>query len=79
MNKLFAIDENNQEVIVSESPVGSKKIIPNERISKNANNTLYYAVMTLSNMTMEDDLDLSIFKAMDKICQKMYAKHKGVK
>jgi len=77
MNKLFAIDEKTEEVIVSESPKGSKQIHFIERIGRKENEILYQAVMTLTCMSKDADLDLSLFKAMDKVCQGLYAKHKG--
>ena len=77
MNKLFAIDEKNNEVIVSESQKGSKKIIFIERISQKENETLYNAVVTLTIMSRNDNIDINLFKAMDKICQGLYAKYKG--
>lgn len=76
MNKLFAIDEKNNEVVISESQKGSKKIIFKERISQKENVTLYNAVMTLTAMSRNDNLDLRLFKAMDKICQELYNKYK---
>ena len=77
MNKLFAIDENTQEIIVSESPKGSTKIHFLERIARKENEILYTAVLTLTGMSREDDLDMRLFKAMDKVCQGLYAKYKG--
>lgn len=77
MNKLFAIDEKTQEVIVSESPKGSTKIIFSERINKKDNETLYNAVRTLSSITKATELDITLFKAVDKICQSVYEKQKG--
>ena len=77
MSKLFAIDENTQEIIVSESPKGSTKINFLERIARKENEILYTAVLTLAGMSREEDLDMRLFKAMDKVCQGLYAKHKG--
>ncbi len=77
MNKLFAIDEKNIEVVISESQKGSRKIIFKERISQKENEILYYAVMTLTAMSRNDNLDIRLFKAMDKICQELYTKYKG--
>jgi len=77
MNKLFAIDENTQEIIVSESPKGSKEIHFLERIGRKDNELLYNAVLTLTRMSWEEDLDMKLFKAMDKICQELYNKFKG--
>ena len=77
MSKLFAIDENTQEIIVSESPKGSTKINFLERIARKENEILYTAVLTLTGMSREEDLDIRLFKAMDKVCQDLYAKYKG--
>jgi hypothetical protein len=78
MNKLFAIDEKTEEVIVSESPKGSKQIHFIERVGRKENEILYQAVMTLTCMSKDPDLDLSLFKAMDKVCQGLYVKQKGI-
>jgi hypothetical protein len=79
MNKnfLFAIDTNTQEVIVSESPKGSIKVNFIERIGRNDNEILYNAVVTLTSITKASNFDAAIFKAMDKVCQMLYNKHKG--
>lgn len=73
---LFAIDQNTNEVIVSESPKGSNKINFIERIKKEENVILYNAVVTLSSISSSSNLDVSLFKAMDKVCQLIYNKHK---
>ena len=78
-NNLFAIDPKTEEVIVSESPKGSNKINLIERIKRQENELLYNAVVTLTSITNAPDLDMSIFKAMDKVCQLIYGKHKGNK
>jgi hypothetical protein len=77
MNILFAIDTNTQEVIVSESPKGSNKVNFIERIGRNDNEILYNAVVTLTCITKSPAIDTALFKAMDKVCQMMYNKHKG--
>lgn len=76
MNLLFAIDLETEEIIVSESPKGSNKINFIERISKNENEILFSAVQTLTIITKSSNFDISIFKAMDKVCQITYNKHK---
>lgn len=76
MNILFALDTNTQEVIVSDSPKGSKKINFIERIARQDNVILYNAVETLTSITNAPDFDSSIFRAMDKVCQMIYNKHK---
>ena len=76
MNLLFAIDQNTQEIIVSESPKGSNKINFIERIRRQENDMLFNAVSTLTSISKASDFDISIFKAMDKVCQMIYNKHK---
>lgn len=78
MNKLFAIDQNTHEIIVSVSLKGSKKIDFIERIARQDNTMLYNAVVTLTSIAQSPDLDTAIFKAMDKVCQMLYEKHKGI-
>ena len=78
MNLLFAIDQNTQETIVSESTKGSNKINFIERIRRQENDMLFNAVSTLtsiSSISKSSDFDISIFKAMDKVCQMIYNKH----
>lgn len=75
-NFLFAIDANTEEVIVSESPKGTKTINFIERISRKNNEQLYSAVELLTSITKSPDFDPAIFKAMDKVCQLMYGKLK---
>ena len=74
MDKLFALDEETQEVIVSESPKGSNQINFVERIGKDRNLILYNAVVTLNSIAKDTNFDEGIFKAVDKICQKIYLK-----
>jgi len=78
-NWLFAIDPTTEEVIVSASPKGSNKIDLVERILRIDNEMLYNAVVTLTAVTKDSNFDASIFKAMDKVCQLMYQKHKESK
>ncbi len=73
---LFAIDVNTSEVIVSESSKGSNKVIFLERIKRDENEILYNAVLTLTSLTRSPNLDVPVFKAMDKVCQMVYKKHK---
>jgi hypothetical protein len=75
-NFLFALDANREEVIVSESPKGSKTIHFIERITRHENDLLYSAVTTLTAIAHSADLDPSIFKAMDRVCQMIYTKSK---
>ncbi len=71
---LFAIDPNKEEVIVSNSPKGSNKINFIERIGRQKNELLYNAVLTLTCITNDPNFDISIFKAMDKVCLMIYEK-----
>jgi hypothetical protein len=77
-NNLFAIDQKTEEVIVSESPKGSNQINFIERISRQENELLYNAVTILTNISQAPDLDVPIFKAMDKVCQLIYGKKKEI-
>jgi hypothetical protein len=72
---LFAIDSNTEEVIVSESAKGTNKIDFIERINRKENEILYNAVITLTSVSQDPNLDVAIFKASDKLCQLIYAKH----
>lgn len=73
---LFALDAKTEEIVVSESPKGSKQIHLIERIRRQDNALLYDAVTILTNLTRAPDFDAAIFKAMDKVCQMLYNKHK---
>lgn len=79
MNMLFAIDTNTEEVIVSDSPKGSSKINFIERIKRQDNADLYKAVELLTSLSSASNFNASIFKAMDKVCQLIYNKHKETK
>ena len=76
---LFAIDTNTEEVIVSDSPKGSNKINFIERIGRQDNVNLFKAVEILTNLSSDANLDTSIFKAVYKVCQMIYKKHKETK
>ncbi len=73
---LFAIDKETEEVIVSESPKGSKQINFVERVGRQENETFWLAVATLTSIAQSPKIDAAIFKAMDKTCQLIYSKHK---
>ena len=75
---LFAIDPASEEVIVSESPKGSNKINLIERVKRKDNEILFNAVVTLTSISKSPKLDVALFKAMDKVCQLIYGKHKGL-
>lgn len=67
---------NSEEIIVSDSLKGSNKINFIERIGHHDNDILYNAVVTLTSITKASNFDITIFKAMDKVCQMIYNKHK---
>jgi hypothetical protein len=73
-NLLFATDLNTEEVIVSESQKGSNQVLFIERIPRQKHELLYRAVLTLTEITHAPDLDVQLFKAMDKVCQMIYTK-----
>ena len=77
-NLLFAIDFNTEEVIISESPKGTNEIIFIERLTRQKNEVLYDAVIALTTITRSSTFDLSIFKAMDKVCHMIYHQHKEI-
>ena len=72
MSLLFAIDKNTEETLVSESQKVSNKIEFIERIPRKENEILFNAVVTLTSITAAPNLDVAIFKAMDKVCQTIY-------
>ena len=74
---LFAIDFNTEETLVSESEKGSNKVNYIERISRNENELLFDAVVTLTKITNSTNFDITIFNAMDKVCQLIYNKYKS--
>jgi hypothetical protein len=73
---LFAIDEKIEEVIVSASAKGSKKIDFIERVARIQNEELYQSVVTLTKLAGAVEFDLKEFKAIDKACQGLYAGYK---
>lgn len=75
---LFAIDSNSEEVLVSQSAKGTNKIEFIERITRMQNEILYNAVLTLTSVSQDPNLDVTIFKASDKLCQMIYAKHRTI-
>jgi hypothetical protein len=74
---LFAIDLNTEETLVSESEKGSNKVNFIERISRNEDELLFDAVVTLTKITNPNNFDITIFNAMDKVCQLIYNKFKS--
>jgi hypothetical protein len=72
---LFAIDTKTEEIIVSDSPKGSNEIKFIERIKREDNEVLYNSVVALTSITKEPNFDITIFKAMDKVCQMIYTKN----
>lgn len=78
MSMLFAIDAKTEEIIVSDSPKGSNKINFIERIKRQDNDVLYNAVETLTGIAKTPNINTTIFKAMDKVCQMIYDQHKAI-
>jgi hypothetical protein len=78
-NFLFAIDIDNEELIVSNSSTGSNEVNFIERIRRSENEMLFNAVLTLKSITKLSNFDKNIFELMDKVCQMMYAKNKAIK
>ena len=76
MSMLFAIETKTEEVIVSDSPKGSNEIKFIERIKREDNEVLYNSVVALTSITKDQNFDVAIFKAMDKVCQMIYNKNK---
>ncbi len=76
---LFAIDLKTEETLVSASEKGSNKVNFLERIRRNENELLFDAVVTLTRITNSTQLDIALFKAMDKVCQLIYLKHIEIK
>ena len=72
---LFAIDVHTNEVIVSASEKGSMEITFIERIPQRENELLFDAVSSMTKLTTSPNFDVALFKAMDKVCQLIYAKH----
>lgn len=71
---LFAMDLTTNEVIISESQKGSKKITFIERIPQRENELLFDAVASMTKLTKSPKFDVTLFKAMDKVCQLIYQK-----
>jgi hypothetical protein len=72
---LFALDLKTEEILISESEKGSNKVNLIESIQRKDNELLFDAVVTLTRIASSADIDLAIFKAMDKVCQMIYNKH----
>ena len=73
-NYLFAIDPKTQEILVSESAKGSYKINLIERIPSSSNELLFEAVKLLSKISKQIDVDVTLFKAVENVCQIIYNK-----
>lgn len=72
---LFAVDFKKKEVIVSSSSKGTNQVKFIERIKKDDNILIFNAAVTLKSISESSDLDLKLFKMMDKVCQSIYIKH----
>lgn len=75
---LFAIDRITEETVVSESAKGSRQIQLIERIPRATHPLLYDAVHLLTQLTQNPHFNAAAFKAMDKVCQLLYASIKEV-
>jgi hypothetical protein len=75
MNYLFAIDPKTEEIVVSKSPKGSFKIEAVERIGKNNHAVLFHAVSALTLLSREKEVNMTLLKAIDAACQKIYLSH----
>lgn len=76
MATLFAIDDNTKDVVVSASEKGSNKIVFVERIAQTDNSVLFSAVELLTTFSRAPHFEVSIFKAVDKVCLMIYLRHK---
>jgi hypothetical protein len=72
---LFAIDLKTEETIVSASEKGSNQVNFIERIRRSDNELLFDSVAILTKIASAPNLDIVLFKAMDKVCQLVYNKH----
>jgi hypothetical protein len=75
-DRLFAIDTKTDEIIISESPKGTMTVNLIERIRRQDNEILYNSVITLTSITKQPNFNIIIFKAMDKVCNLIYATYK---
>jgi hypothetical protein len=73
---LFAIDAASSEILVSESAKGSFKITEIERIPSSEDEMLFNAVTLLAKISKQTEVDVPLFKAMDKVCQLIYTSRK---
>lgn len=73
---LFAIDAATGEILVSESAKGSFKITEIERIPSSEDEMLFNAVTLLTKISKQSEVDVPLFKAMDKVCQMIYTSRK---
>jgi len=73
-NYLFAIDPTSNDILISESAKGSFKINLVERIPSTSDDLLFDAVKLLTNVSKQPDLDVALFKAVEKVCQVIYSK-----
>ncbi len=73
---LFAIDPATNDILVSESAKGSFKVTLVERISSSDDEILFHAVALLAKISKQSEVDVPLFKAMDKVCQMIYSSRK---
>jgi hypothetical protein len=78
-NFLFAIDQDTDDVIISDSPKGIININFIERIGRKEHEMLYNAVQTHTAITKDPNFNKVLLKAVDKVCQLIYNQHKELK
>ena len=76
-NNCIYIDSKNQEYIGLLNNSKCYNIVKGVNKIENSE-VLYNAVVTLTGITKTPNFDITIFKAMDKVCQMLYTKHKEI-
>jgi hypothetical protein len=73
-NYLFAIDAASNDILISESAKGSFKVTLIERIPSAEDELLFDAVALLTKISKQTEVDVPLFKAVEKVCQLIYGK-----
>ena len=73
-NYLFAIDAATNDILVSESAKGSFKVTLIERIPSAEDELLFDAVTLLTKISKQTEVDVPLFKAVEKVCQLIYGR-----
>ena len=73
-NYLFAIDAATNDILVSESAKGSFKVTLIERIPSAEDELLFDAVALLTKISKQTEVDVPLFKAVEKVCQLIYGR-----